>query len=163
RAVHDADADDAAVRGGADVGHDRAAADLPGAGRRGPHRQVLRRAGVVWDLAGPHARLSGADRVLRAPRVGPALHRLPRSPAHGRGAVPDAPVARSTSLEGRLKYLAAWLLYAGVVALPPALGPPFVRQQLRDARGWVGTAVVLLVLAALHLRLRFGRRATRYG
>ena len=62
-----------------------------------------------------------------------------------------------------MKKLAFWSLYAGVVALAAAVVVPFVRPQWSDARGWVGAAGVLLVLASLLLRLDFGRRATRYG
>ena len=62
-----------------------------------------------------------------------------------------------------MKKLAFWSLYAGVVALAAALVLPFVRPQWSDARGWVGAAGVVLVLASLLLRLDFGRRATRYG
>ncbi len=62
-----------------------------------------------------------------------------------------------------MKTLAFWSLYAGVAGLAAALVLPFVRPEWSDARAWVGAAGVLLVLAALLLRLDFGRRATRYG
>jgi ABC-type uncharacterized transport system involved in gliding motility auxiliary subunit len=62
-----------------------------------------------------------------------------------------------------MRRLVFWSLYAGVVLLVVSVALPYVRAQWSDARGWIAGAGLLLVLAALVLRLDFGRRATRYG
>src|SRR5438876_8853264 len=79
----DAARDHAAVRRGAALGHDRAPAHVPGAGRRRPGGEVSRRARPVRAHADAHAPLPGDRRRLRAARMGTRRNRLRRAPPDG--------------------------------------------------------------------------------
>ena len=64
--------------------------------------------------------------------------------------------------------LGDWLGYAGLAVLVAAVALPFARPEWSRFRWAIVAAGVLLVLAALVLRVQdyralFGRRTTRYG